>query len=107
VQLPLPQEAAPEQAGAKNPGKSARKFCFIATAAYGSPLAEEVVVLQNFRDAYLAGNAMGERCIEAYYRLGPYIARPISRHGALQQFTRFLLAPIILLLKKNPRPAGN
>jgi len=80
-----------------------RKFCFIATAAYGSPLAREVVLLQNFRDSHLSGNPLGEKFIRAYYRSSPYLARPISRNQALRRLTRCLLTPVIFLIKKNSR----
>ncbi|MFZ2087950.1 MAG: CFI-box-CTERM domain-containing protein [Desulfobaccales bacterium] len=102
LQLPPSQETAHQRAEQKVPGKGKRRFCFIATAAYGSPLAPEVTVLQDFRDTYLARHSLGERCIEAYYRISPLLAHQISRHQALQRLTRFFLAPIILLLKKKP-----
>lgn len=79
-----------------------RKFCFIATAAYGSSLAQEVVLLQDFRDRYLSRNPLGEKFIQVYYRSSPYLARPISRSQILRQLTRCLLTPVIFLIKKAP-----
>lgn len=76
-------------------------MCFIATAAYGSPLAQEVVLLQDFRDRWLAPHALGEQFIEAYYRLSPPLARRISNHKALKLLTRALLTPVIFLIKKS------
>jgi hypothetical protein len=84
-----------------------RKFCFIATAAYGSPLAREVVLLQKFRDRHLSRNPLGEKFIQAYYRFSPGLANQISRSQPLKQATRGLLAPIILLIKKiTGQPGG-
>ncbi len=83
-----------------------RKFCFIATAAYGSPLAQEVVLLQSFRDHYLARNSLGEKFIQAYYRFSPALAGQISQNQVLKLLTRGLLTPIILLIKKSCRPPG-
>jgi hypothetical protein len=97
---PPPPETAvdlPEKTG-ENVAK--RKFCFIATAAYGTPLAPEVLVLQNFRDEYLAPHALGEQCIRAYYCFSPYLARQINRQPTLRRLTRFFLTPIILGIKK-------
>ena len=77
-----------------------RKFCFIATAAYGSPLAREVMVLQKFRDQHLSQNPLGEKFIRAYYRFSPWVARQISRSQPLKLATKWLLTPVILLIKK-------
>lgn len=83
-----------------------KKFCFIATVSYGSPLAQEVVLLQCFRDKYLSRNSLGEKFIQAYYRFSPYLARPIGQNKVLRLLTRSLLTPIILLIKKSCRPPG-
>jgi hypothetical protein len=80
-----------------------KKFCFIATATYGTPLAPEVIILQNFRDDYLAPHALGEKFIRAYYRCSPWFARQISCRPALKLLAEWLLAPIILVIKRNFR----
>ncbi len=102
IQLTAP--AAPAAAAgpaAPAPEKSGRwKYCFIATAAYGSPLAREVVLLQNYRDEYLVHTRLGEKFIDAYYCLSPGLARQISRHRVLKMLARGLLAPLILLIKR-------
>lgn len=95
---PSSEPAAPVSAPATE--KKSRKFCFIATAAYGSYLAREVVLLQNYRDDYLARTASGRTFIRAYYRFGPYAADIIRQHNILRKLTRRLLTPIILLIKK-------
>jgi hypothetical protein len=96
----LPEEAAKteEKKAPEQPAK--RKFCFIATAAYGSPLAREVVLLQDFRDHCLTRHALGEQFIRAYYRVSPALARQISKNNLLKLLTRFLLTPVIFLIKK-------
>jgi hypothetical protein len=98
---PPPQAAARPEENQGPEKKGLKKYCFIATAAYGSPLAPEVLLLQNFRDRYLAGRALGEPFIHTYYRLSPPLARQISNHKALKLLTRSLLTPIILLIKKS------
>ncbi len=77
-----------------------KKYCFIATAAYGSPLAQEVLLLKTFRDNHLSQNALGERFIQTYYRSSPYLAQQISQNKVLKLLTRCLLSPIIFLIKK-------
>jgi len=105
--LPASQKTAAELAEEITSDNIAKKkFCFIATAAYGSPLAQEVVILQSFRDKYLSQNSIGEKFIQAYYRSSPYLARQISQNNVLKLLTRFLLTPIILLIKKSFRPPG-
>jgi hypothetical protein len=107
--ITLTPPAGPEAAAglaAKPTDKTAKKkYCFIATAAYGSPLAREVVLLQNYRDDYLAQNPLGEKFIRAYYRLSPQFARWIRRSNILRFLTRCFLAPLILLIK-NYRSSG-
>jgi hypothetical protein len=104
--------AAPDPAvdapGEAAPGKPAKKKrCFIATAAYGTAMAPEVVILQDFRDHYLGRRALGERIIEAYYRLSPPLARQIEPRRPLRRLTRLLLAPVIFLVKKGFRPPAS
>src|SRR5262249_13705908 len=41
--------------------------CFVATAAYGSLLANDVEMLRRFRDSYLRSNVLGELAVETYY----------------------------------------
>jgi hypothetical protein len=104
--------AAPDPAvdtpGQEAPGKPAKKKrCFIATAAYGTAMAPEVVILQDFRDHYLCRRALGGRFIEAYYRLSPPLARQIEAHRPLMQLTRLLLTPLIFLVKRAFRPPAS
>ena len=42
--------------------------CFIATAAYGSSMAEDVKVLDRVRDKYLLTNRMGRAIVSFYYK---------------------------------------
>jgi len=73
--------------------------CFIATAAYGSYLAEEVRVLRKFRDTHLLTNSAGRVFVHYYYELSPPVAEYISRHSALRSAARFMLTPVVYSIK--------
>jgi len=74
-------------------------ICFIATAAYGSPTAEQLDVLREFRDVVLLPNSLGAELVSIYYRTSPPIAAFISRHEFLRTAVRVGLDPIVAVLK--------
>ncbi|MGH7312453.1 MAG: PQQ-dependent sugar dehydrogenase [Candidatus Rokuibacteriota bacterium] len=80
--------------------------CFIATAAFGSPLAQEVQALRHFRDRYLMTNAPGRAFIAVYYWLSPPAADVIRRHHALTAATRLGLRPVIWGARFTERSPG-
>ena len=69
--------------------------CFVATAAYGSLLANEVVSLRGFRDRYLRTHATGEVLVESYYTFGPPFAKLMVGSPLLRRTARAALAPVI------------
>jgi hypothetical protein len=71
--------------------------CFIATAAYGTPMAEEVEVLREFRDTYLLTNPVGKALVELYYRVSPPMAEFITEHPALKPIVRGGLMPAMVM----------
>lgn len=79
-------------------------MCFIATAAYGSPVAPEVMILRQFRDDVLLSSRLGRAFVSFYYFASPPIARLISKTRFLRAITRLLLLePILRLLKNGSR----
>jgi len=76
-------------------GKSASVGCFIATAAYGSPMSKQVEILRLFRDRYLLPNSLGKKMVNIYYRNGKPAADYINSHTWLKPPIRFLLYPLI------------
>jgi len=74
--------------------------CFIATAAYGSPLAPEVDALRTLRDRFLMRTAWGRAFVRAYYFVSPALASVIAKSGALKYWARVaFLRPMIFLLR--------
>ena len=72
--------------------------CFIATAAYETPFADDVVVLRRFRDRWLLPTATGRELVKLYYRCSPPLAETVSGNENMKRFTRTLLAPAVRLL---------
>ena len=75
-------------------GGGGSNTCFIATAAFGTPLAHQLDGLRAFRDEKLLDNPAGATFADAYYRLSPPLADRIARHDVLRTLIRRLLAPI-------------
>lgn len=73
--------------------------CFIATAAYGSRLAPEVVTLREFRDRYLLTNGPGRAFVEWYYRVSPPLAAFIAEHESLKVVVRAGLTLLVYGIK--------
>jgi len=79
-------------------------FCFIATAAYGTPSAEQIDVLREFRDVVLIQNSLGSRLVALYYQLSPPVAEVISESGVFRTLTReFLVDPVVRVVEATGR----
>jgi hypothetical protein len=72
------------------------KRCFIATAAFGSPLNPYVEILREFRDRYLLSNPAGRIVISLYYFYSPPIAEKIARNAILKAIVQLYLIPAII-----------
>ena len=69
--------------------------CFIATAAFGSPLAGQVEILRQFRDRYLLKNDWGRKFVAWYYRNGSVAARFIEDKPLIKLAVRTALYPLV------------
>ncbi|OLO26334.1 hypothetical protein BTR23_23510 [Alkalihalophilus pseudofirmus] len=74
--------------------------CFVATAAYGTPLAEEINILRNYRDTVLRYSKTGKKFIAFYYTYGPYLASFINKNPLFKKPIRGLIQVVIRQLKK-------
>ncbi|MFC1911182.1 X2-like carbohydrate binding domain-containing protein [Chloroflexota bacterium] len=71
--------------------------CFIATAAYGTPMAEEIQILREFRDEYLLTNPVGQALVDIYYGTSPPVAEFITEHPSLKSVVRAGLLPAVAM----------
>jgi hypothetical protein len=71
--------------------------CFIATAAFGSPLHPYVELLREFRDSYMLTNPLGRWFVTIYYNNSPPIAEIIKDNSGLKAIVKIFLIPAIII----------
>lgn len=76
-----------DDAELKNPN------CFIATAAFGSPLSHKVDTFRWFRNHYLLTNEYGKHLVNLYYKYSPPIAEAIRDNKYLKYASLTALYP--------------
>lgn len=100
------------QKSAKNPDviKSFLKMatetkgrCFIATAAFESPLAPEVLRLCDFRDDVLYRSFLGSLFVKIYYQISPPIAIALDYLPYVKPSVRWILRQIITWIDRASR----
>lgn len=89
---------------AKNPGaikvflneaSEERSKCFIATSAFESADAPEVLFLRNYRDQVLLKNHLGQVFVKTYYRISPAIAHVLDKQFYFKPIVRQALRLLI------------
>lgn len=73
--------------------------CFIATAAYGTPFAEEINILRYWRDSFLLKHYISTKFVQAYYAISPPIANLIDKRETLRYIVRKMLDPPVKLME--------
>lgn len=74
---------------------SEKSRCFIATSAFNSAYADEVIILRHFRDHVLLNNFLGDKFVSIYYHISPHIACVLDKHPRLKPFVRWFLRMLI------------
>ena len=73
--------------------------CFIATAAWGSPLHPRVSSLRHFRDNVLLTRPEGRAFVALYYRFSPPLAAWIGERPAARTVVRSMLWPVVAVVE--------
>ena len=76
--------------------------CFVATAAFGSPLAPSVDALRRLRDRRLLHHPAGQLLVASYYALSPPLAEAIAEDRRLRSAARGALSPLVELTVRLP-----
>ncbi len=69
--------------------------CFVATAAYGSLMANQVEMLRHFRDSMMSRTVLGQLAVSAYYTFGPTLAGVVGESELLRSTARTALEPVV------------
>lgn len=81
------------------PQNSSSSACFVATAAFGSPLASELDRLRYWRDHYLKKSTTGNLFVSFYYKAGPYAASIVKHSPLLKRLVRNIVWQILSRLE--------
>ncbi len=96
IQLTLPagQSGTASQSVVRTTDKG-RLECFVATAAFGSPMAKELNILRRWRDEVLLDTTAGRFFVRLYYRYSPPCANWIAQTDTRRRAARAVLRPLI------------
>ena len=99
-------EIKPNYPGVQELLNSHQKACFIATACFQNPQAEEVVILRRWRDRCLEPHPFGRLFVNLYYRIGPELAGVVGKISLLRIIIRFFLSCFIRVFIEFPLLTG-
>jgi subtilisin family serine protease len=106
LNLPVPVTTDSTEGGSGGGGGGGGGGCFIATAAFGSPLEPQVKALRDIRDRFLLTNSLGKAFVTSYYRYSPPVAGFIADHERVRTLVRWGLLPLVwaslLILRYGP-----
>lgn len=85
----------PSPAVAAGGGGGGGGGCFIATAAFGTPMEKHVSILRHFRDSILLKTSAGRAFVRFYYDVSPLIAGKIAQNEDWRFITRCSLMPFV------------
>jgi hypothetical protein len=77
--------------------------CFIATAAYGSSMVPDLMILRSWRDQSLLNSRIGRILVDAYYKISPPIAKRVESSNSLKRIVKVILKPVIQCIKNQDR----
>lgn len=79
--------------------QSTSSDCFVATAAFGTPLQAEIQILREWRDSELSFSLAGRQFIDIYYKVGPHIARLVEKNKFIARISRSIIRQAIKYIK--------
>ena len=89
------KERSEQEQSVKQTAKKSEGGCFIATAACGSEMSPEVLILRSFRDNKLRNGMLGKLSIRFYYFVSPTLASCIAKSETVRLLIRkFLISPL-------------
>lgn len=85
--------------GSNSSSDGSNSGCFIATMAYGSYTAPEVMKFRQYRDQHLSKNQIGKRFIAWYYTYSPQFVAKYSNKKWAHILVKTALTPLLCILK--------
>ena len=79
--------------------QSTSSDCFVATAAFGTPLQAEIQILREWRDNELSFSIAGRQFIDIYYKMGPHLARLVEKNKFIARISRSIIRQAIKYIR--------
>lgn len=79
--------------------QSTSSDCFVATAAFGTPLQAEIQILREWRDSELSFSLAGRQFIDIYYKVGPHLARLVEKNKFIARISRSIIRQAIKYIR--------